>query len=297
MQTMWTEAVDLHSHSTHSDGAHNVNEVADKMAERGVKVWALTDHDTASGWPEAWEAARSRRLRFIPGMEITCRVEHPASTEELARHEQERPSASWHLLAYFPRHVVGQPDEAVTAFLDWLAPHREGREPRMRAMCQRLTDLGMPVDAEAVIARASGSVGRPHLAATMVELGYVSNKQEAFEQWIGDGLPAFVPHALPTLSETVAQVKAAGGITSLAHPRYYGVPSSELMDLLKTAGVDAVEAVHRSHSDAYRHELMEHAQSAGLAVSVGSDFHGDGYGHAPGRMPVNLTALLSVFHP
>ena len=294
---MWTEAVDLHSHSTHSDGAHAVSEVAEKMVERGVKVWALTDHDTASGWSEAAAAARSRQLHFIPGMEITCRVEHPADVEELARHEQERPSASWHLLAYFPNHTVGGNDAAMTDFLAWLAPHREGREPRMRAMCLRLSDLGMPVDPETVMARASGSVGRPHLAETMVELGYVADKHEAFERWIGDGLPAFVPHALPTLSETVDRVKAAGGITSLAHPRYYGVPSLKLMEILKATGVEAVEAVHRSHADAYRYELMEHARQAGLGITVGSDFHGDGYGHAPGRMPVNLKALVPAFRP
>ena len=140
----------------------------------------------------------------------------------------------------------------------------------MRAMCARLESLGMAINIEDVLAKAEGSVGRPHLAEAMVELGYVSSKQEAFETWIGDGLPAFVPHEKPTVIEAVEAVKAAGGITSLAHPLYYGVSTPTLLRTLHGLGVDAVEAVHRSHTDAYRHELTEEAKQYGMSVSVGS---------------------------
>ena len=126
----------------------------------------------------------------------------------------------------------------------------------------------------------------------MVELGYVSSKFEAFETWIGDGLPAFVPHLKPTVEEAVQVVQAAGGVTSLAHPLYYGVPTESLIEHLALSGVDAVEAVHRSHDDAYRHELTEAAMRHGLAVSVGSDFHGLSWQPRPGNMPVRTTTLI-----
>jgi predicted metal-dependent phosphoesterase TrpH len=289
---MWAETYDLHSHSTHSDGEHPVEYVAELMADNGVLTWALTDHDTASGWAEASVVAKSKGMIFIPGVEITCTPAHAPIDEELTRRERERASASWHLLAYFPNHVPGVNDETVVSFLEWLAPKQDGREPRMRAMCARLESLGMPVDVESVLARAEGSVGRPHLAAAMVEAGYVEDKQEAFERWIGDGNPGFVPHEKPTIQEAVAAVKAAGGITSLAHPIYYGVPVKQLIEVLKNHGITAVEAVHRSHSDEYRYELMQQATSQGLGITVGSDFHGTSYQQHPGHMPILVEALI-----
>ncbi|MDA8638927.1 hypothetical protein N9L22_04060, partial [Candidatus Poseidonia alphae] len=112
-------------------------------------------------------------------------------------------------------------------------------------------------------------------------------------RWIGDGNPGFVPHEKPTIQEAVTAVKAAGGVTSLAHPIYYGVPVKQLIDVLKTQGINAVEAVHRSHDDAYRYELMQQATSQGLGITVGSDFHGTSYLQHPGHMPVMLEALIA----
>ena len=289
---MWTQHHDLHSHSLHSDGEHPVEKVAELMHAEGVKTWSLTDHDTASGWAEAATAAARLGLRFVPGVEITCEPTLPPDRNHLQRIGRERASASWHLLAYFPEHAPGGNDDLVDSFKAWLAPRQDGRLPRMEAMCQRLGELGMPVDVETVCAKASGSVGRPHLAERMVELGYVSSKFEAFETWIGDGLPAFVPHVKPTVEEAVRVVRAAGGVTSLAHPLYYGVPTESLIEHLALIGVDAVEAVHRSHDDAYRHELTEAAVRHGLAVSVGSDFHGLSWQPRPGNMPVRPTTLI-----
>ena len=289
---MWTQLHDLHSHSLHSDGEHPVDKVAELMHAEGVKTWSLTDHDTASGWMEAATAAARLGLRFVPGVEITCEPALPPDREHLQRIGRERASASWHLLAYFPDHAPGENDDSVDSFKAWLAPRQDGRLPRMEAMCQRLEELGMPVDVATVCAKASGSVGRPHLAERMVELGYVSSKFEAFETWIGDGLPAFVPHLKPTVEEAVRVVQAAGGVTSLAHPLYYGVPTEALIENLASSGVDAVEAVHRSHDDAYRHELTEAAMRHGLAVSVGSDFHGLSWQPRPGNMPVRTATLI-----
>lgn len=288
---MWTQTLDLHSHSLHSDGEHPVQDVARLMHEEGVQTWSLTDHDTTSGWNEAASAAASLGIRFLPGVEITCEPALPPDQGHLDTIGRERASASWHLLAYFPEHRPGINDDTVAGFKAWLEPHQDGRLPRMKAMCQRLTELGMPVDVEDVCRRASGSVGRPHLAQAMVELGYVSSKLEAFETWIGDGLPAFVPHIKPTIAEAVEAVRSANGFTSLAHPLYYGVPTKSLVERLGQLGVDAVEAVHRSHTDAYRFELMNEAVSNGMTITVGSDFHGLSWQARPGNMPLQVLAL------
>ncbi len=288
---MWTQTLDLHSHSLHSDGEHPVQDVARLMHEEGVQTWSLTDHDTTSGWNEAASAAASLGIRFLPGVEITCEPALPPDQGHLDTIGRERASASWHLLAYFPEHRPGINDDTVAEFKAWLEPHQGGRLPRMKAMCQRLTELGMPVEVEDVCRRASGSVGRPHLAQAMVELGYVSSKLEAFETWIGDGLPAFVPHIKPTIAEAVEAVRSANGFTSLAHPLYYGVPTKSLVERLGQLGVDAVEAVHRSHTDAYRFELMNEAVSNGMTITVGSDFHGLSWQARPGNMPLQVLAL------
>ena len=288
---MWTQSLDLHSHSLHSDGEHPVQDVARLMHEEGVQTWSLTDHDTTSGWTEAAKVAASLGMHFLPGVEITCEPALEPDHKHLAAIGRERASASWHLLAYFPEHQPGVNDETVAGFKAWLEPHQDGRLPRMKAMCQRLTELGMPVDVEDVCRRASGSVGRPHLAQAMVELGYVSSKVEAFETWIGDGLPGFVPHVKPTIAEAVEAVQSANGFTSLAHPLYYGVPTQQLVERLGQLGVDAVEAVHRSHTDAYRFELMNEAVSNGMTITVGSDFHGLSWQARPGNMPLQVVAL------
>ena len=294
---MWTQIYDFHSHSLHSDGEHPVDLVAELMHAEGVRCWALTDHDTTSGWEEGYTAATSLGMTFVPGVEITCEPALPADEHHMASIGRERASASWHLLAYFPRHVPGSNDSEVASFKAWLSPHQDGRLPRMMAMCDRLGELGMPVSIDEVSAKASGSVGRPHLAEVMVERGYAASKQEAFETWIGDGLPAFVAHVKPTVEEAVRAVKNAGGLTSLAHPLYYGVPSRELLETLRALGVDAVEAVHRSHTDAYRHELTVEAVKQGMGVSVGSDFHGLSWQPRPGNMPVRSTTLAEQLNP
>ncbi len=295
---MWTQRYDLHSHSLHSDGEHEVAMVAQLMKQQGVEVWSLTDHDITSGWKEAQKAADEEALFFVPGVEITCEPALEPEPQQLEATGRVRASASWHLLAYFPKHRPGDHQPEIDSFKAWLLPRQDGRQPRMQAMCKKLGELGLPVDAEDVIQRANGSVGRPHLAQAMVDLGYVASKQEAFETWIGDGLPAFVPHQKPTIAEAVEAVKAAGGITSLAHPLYYGVSTPSLLRALHALGVDGVEAVHRSHTDAYRHELTEAAKQLGMSVSVGSDFHGLSYQSRPGNMPQQierLHSLLKVF--
>ena len=281
---VWTQHYDLHSHSTNSDGEHSVEFVAGLMNDNGVKVWSLTDHDTIAGWKNGEESARALGLTFIPGVEITCERGLNPRSEELIRNKRERASRSWHLLAYFP--TLAHDDKHAIEFAKWLKPLQDNRVPRMRKMVDKLAELGMPVNFEDVLAKADGSVGRPHLAEVMVEKGYVDSKFEAFEKWIGDGLPAHIAQPKPTISEAVAMVKQCGGITSLAHPLYYGIPPQELANYCIDVGIDSIEAFHRSHSDGYRFELWDTCRELGLQVSCGSDFHGQTYGQNPGKMPI-----------
>ena len=286
---MWTEKFDLHSHSTNSDGQHPVEDVAHMMSESNVRYWSLTDHDTISGWDAAQTAAEVNGMVFIPGVEITCMPGLPAESSILELRNQERASDSWHLLAYFPS--MEFQSEQHQQFKSWLAPLGEGRIPRMMTMIEKLAELGMPVDFQAVSARAGDSVGRPHLADEMMALGYVNTRQEAFDLWIGDGKPAHISRPQPSIVEACSAVHAAGGITSLAHPLYYCIDTETLVAFCLESGVDAIECFHRSHSDAYRFQLWSAAKDSGLSVTCGSDFHGTRYNQMPGRMAVPTMTL------
>ena len=282
---MWTELVDLHSHSTFSDGAQSVAEMAKRASENGVKVWSLTDHDTDAGWQQALEESEKYDMRFIPGVEITCAMAIAADPAILAKTETTQPH-SWHLLAYFP---TGGSDELT----EWLAEQKDARLPRMKAMLAKLSEHGHHITIDEVSKYAEGSLGRPHLARVMIEKGIVESFQEAFDQWIGDDGPAFAPRPLPSIEEAVELVKRSNGITSLAHPLYYGIATKELVEYLQSAGVDAIEAFHRSHNSSYRLELM----NSGMPITVGGDSHGTEYNPSPGKMVVPLKLLHPLFHP
>ena len=292
---MWTEAFDLHSHSTNSDGEHPVADVAKMMAESKVRFWSLTDHDTISGWSSAKQAAESEGLGFIPGVEITCMPGLGANAAIMEARQRDRASDSWHLLAYFPSIEFSSHEHL--GFEAWLAPLGQGRIPRMKTMVQRLEELGMPIDFDAVVARAGDSVGRPHLADEMIAAGYVETRQQAFDEWIGDGKPVHITRPKPSIAEACKAVHEAGGFTSLAHPLYYCIDTTDLIQFCLDAGVDAIECFHRSHADTYRHELWSAAKNAGLGVTCGSDFHGRMYNQSPGSMAVPLSTLPAALNP
>ena len=274
---MWTESVDLHCHSWHSDGVFSPKEMAERAYNSGVRVWSLTDHDTDTGWDEASKACEELGMRFIPGVEITCQVEMESDTHA---------PSSWHLLAYFP-------EGASQEFSDWLHEMKEARVPRMKLMLEALKELGHEIPLEDVEKYAEGSLGRPHLARAMMDHGIVESISEAFDIWIGNGRPAFRERPLPTIAEAVKMVQQSGGITSLAHPFYYGIETNLLVPCLLRLGVDCVEAVHNSHPDSYRLELMQQ----GLSISVGGDSHGIQKRPSPGKMPVSIKHLHPCFRP
>ncbi|MEU3978564.1 PHP domain-containing protein [Streptomyces sp. NPDC026672] len=247
--------IDLHCHSTASDGTDTPAELVRNAAAAGLDVVALTDHDTSRGYAEA-VAALPEGLTLVTGAELSCRVD----------------GVSMHLLAY-----LFDPEEP--ALLAERELVRDDRVPRARAMVAKLNELGVPVTWEQVdrIA-AGGSVGRPHVASALVDLGVVPTVGDAFTQeWLADGGRAYVPKHETDPFEAIRLVKAAGGVTVFAHPaaakRGRTVPESAIAEMA-AAGLDGIEVDHTDHDADARTRLRGLAAELGLLVTGSSDYHG-----------------------
>jgi predicted metal-dependent phosphoesterase TrpH len=250
--------IDLHTHSTRSDGTDAPGDLVRAAAAAGLDVVALTDHDNADGWEEAAEAAATVGIVLVPGMEVSC------------KHR----GHGVHLLAYWPdpRHpdLVRLLDEVV-----------RGRSDRMPRMVERLRDLGHEVTVDDVLAQAAGatSVGRPHVADALVARGVVRDRDEAFARFLRNGGPAYVDRPAAPLEEAVRVVAAAGGVTVVAHPwgrESAGVMQAEDLAALQRAGLTGVEVDHEDHTAEQRAELRGIAGDLGLVVTGASDHHGTG---------------------
>lgn len=247
--------IDLHTHSTASDGTDTPAELVRNAAAAGLDVVALTDHDTTRGYADAI-AALPEGLTLVTGMELSCRVD----------------GVGLHMLGY-----LFDPEEPELSAERELV--RDDRVPRARAMVGRLQELGVPVTWEQVARIAGdGSVGRPHVAEAMVELGVVRDVSGAFTQeWLADGGRAYVrKHELDPF-EAIRLVKAAGGVTVFAHPaavkRGEVVPESAIARLAE-AGLDGIEVDHMDHDEATRARLRGLAKELGLLTTGSSDYHG-----------------------
>ncbi|MDE6734979.1 MAG: PHP domain-containing protein [Desulfovibrio sp.] len=251
---METLLVDLHTHSTASDGTDSPADLMARAHALGLAAIALTDHDTLGGLDEAESAARDLGLPFIRGCEISTRSE-----------------AGEH-------HIVGLwvPKKADT-LENWLAAVLRRRNERNAEMAARLRALGFDITMEDLRARASGSVGRPHMAAALVDKGYVPDTGTAFREYLGSGAKAFVPKRVPAPEEAVRILTEVGATAVLAHPCLNGpdeVTIETLTERLASSGLDALEAWHTSHSDAATRHCVELAARYGLGLSGGSDYHG-----------------------
>lgn len=248
--------IDLHTHSTASDGTDAPEVLVRKAFEAGIDVLGLTDHDTVAGY-EAATAALPPNMTLVPGAEISCRTG----------------GRSVHLLAYLF-------DPAEPAFAAERDRIRTDRERRAREMVTRLRELGVPVEWNRVAALAAGgAVGRPHVARVMVELGVVPDVSSAFTaEWIADDGRAYVPkHALEPV-RAIALVRGAGGVSVIAHPRTsdrsMNLPD-ELLEELAAAGLGGVEVDHPDQTEPTRRELRELARRLDLVTTGSSDYHGD----------------------
>jgi predicted metal-dependent phosphoesterase TrpH len=276
--------IDLHSHSSASDGTHPPAEVVRRAADAGLDVLALTDHDTVAGWAEAEHAARALPLTLVPGIELSCRRERAAMGPSVppapGRTEASggpaapgRPADGVHMLAY-----LFDPAEPVLAAER--VRIRGDRVHRARAMVRRLQDLGADVTWEQVRQIAGGGVvGRPHVARAMVEAGVVPAMEEAFTvDWIGVGGRAHVGRYALDPVRAVSLVRGAGGVCVLAHPRARSrgyMMEDELIEELAAAGLAGLEVDHPDHEAADRTALRDLAGALGLLTTGSSDDHGD----------------------
>ncbi|WP_203829181.1 PHP domain-containing protein [Actinoplanes palleronii] len=249
--------IDLHCHSTASDGTLAPADLVRAGAEAGLEVMAITDHDTTGGWADA-AAARPDGLRLVRGAELSCRW-HGAE-----------PSISLHLLAYLF-------DPAEPALAESMRRLRVDREQRGEKIVEKLRADGVPITWTEVYGYAAGgSVGRPHIAQALIRAGLVTSVTEAFaSRWLGARY--FVPKADLDVFDAVAAVRAAGGVPVFAHPRATKrgrVVPDELIVALADVGLFGLEADHEDHSPAEREEIRALADRLGLVVTGSSDFHG-----------------------
>ena len=262
-------AVDLHSHTTASDGTLAPRELVRLAARHGVRVLAVTDHDSTGGIAEATDAARKvPPLEIVPGLEINCDV----------------PGAELHVLGYCL-------DWEAAWFQEFLGAQREERRQRVHRIAARLAELGMPIDPADVFALVQeGSAGRPHVAQVMVDRGYVKSVREAFDRFLSASGPANVPRKRFTPVEAVRIIRRARGVPVLAHP---GLANrDELIPELVEAGLLGIETFYPEHSAGQITAYREMCRRLGLISTGGSDFHGPSVGGArhPGLQPVPESA-------
>jgi predicted metal-dependent phosphoesterase TrpH len=248
--------IDLHLHTTASDGRLAPTDLVHRVAAAGITVMSVTDHDTVAGVAEAcYAAARCEpRVDVVAGIEIT------------AVHD----GRDIHILGYFL-------DTGSAALAMFLRAQRASRVERVFEIGERLSALGVGVDVDDVLesaaARPGTSVGRPSIARAMVEAGHVGSFTEAFDRYLGNGQAAFVPRRGQTPQQVLEVIHTAGGLASMAHPGVTRQPA--LVGTLVDDGLDGIEVYHSDHPPAIRAELAVFAARHRLLVTGGSDFHGD----------------------
>jgi hypothetical protein len=245
------ETIDLHVHSTASDGSHAPEAVVKRASGAGLGAIALTDHDTLAGIPEALAAGERFGVRVIVGCEFSAAA----------------PWGEMHVLGYF----LPSDSAALDAFLERC---RADRVRRARAMVEQLQRLGVGLSFEHVLHEsAGGAVGRPHVARAIVRHGSAIDLGDAFDRFLGRGRPAFVEKTLPAFRAIAELVHQSGGLVSVAHLKERGTRA--FIERLKGEGLDAVETRHPSHDPDLRARLTDIALKLGLLRTGGSDWHGD----------------------
>ncbi|HEX6216365.1 MAG TPA: PHP domain-containing protein [Vicinamibacterales bacterium] len=246
--------IDLHLHTTASDGRLSPAELVARAAAAGLTTISVTDHDTVAAIAEVTTVAKGVNIRVVSGIEVTA-VDDGRDV---------------HMLGYF-----FDPGSAPLAGV--LERQRALRVARVREIGAKLAALGMVVDVESVLlkaaARPGSSVGRPQVARELIRAGYVTSVQDAFDKWLATGRPAFIPRTGPSPAAIVGAIHDAGGVASMAHP---GVTRrDELIAPLVDSGMDAIEVYHSDHTPEDHRHYQAIAHRHGLLITGGSDFHGD----------------------
>ncbi|MGA8726186.1 MAG: PHP domain-containing protein [Acidimicrobiales bacterium] len=250
--------IDLHTHSTASDGSDPPETVVDLAAESACSAMALTDHDTFEGLGPARRRAKELGIDLVAGCEVSCVAPR---------------SAVMHVLAYFV-------DTEESPLAEELVHLRDDRRRRNLALAERLATLGIPVTYEMAVERAGSEagVGRPHFAAAMVAMGAADSMEDAFDRVLGNDRPGYIPKARLSGSEVASLITGSGGVAVLAHPYSLGFEGSRLAEAvgeLKESGFGGIETTYGRYSMRQRQQLNNLAKRFDLVATGGSDYHGE----------------------
>ena len=248
--------IDLHAHTTASDGTMSPNDLVILAKENGIEAIAITDHDTVEGIPEAIATGEREGVEVIPGLELS--VEHNPG--------------SMHILGLLIDHENKELNESLRE----IQASRSTRNPKI---IEKLNEFGLNLSIEEVEKiSGGGQLGRPHIAAALVKDGYVRTIQEAFDRYLKKGASAYFERQRLTREEVVDVIHGAGGLVILAHPGTLGVNGKKfdsLLKELKDVGFDGIEVFYNNHSEAEKDRLMRAADNLGFLISGGTDFHGE----------------------
>jgi hypothetical protein len=247
--------IDLHTHTTFSDGSFSPTELVDLAIQQGLDILAITDHDTTEGLPEALEATKSLSLELIPGIELSAQFQN----------------REMHILGYF----INPTDSRFQARLEG---HRSTRIGRIHHILDRLQSLGMDISLEEVeLASGTGTIGRPHIAQVLIAKGYIKTMKDAFEQFLGSRGKAYVQRIVPEAHEIIEWITDAGGIPILAHPYWESFnkeDSATACQTLVEQGLQGLEVFYGTFSARHISFNLGLARRFGLLMTGGSDFHG-----------------------
>ncbi len=247
--------IDLHTHSTASDGTLSPEELVYLAKKEKLQALALTDHDTIDGLKPAYKTAKEVDLPFLCGIEISIKFEGPGH---------------FHLLGYFLEPKIPKINEVLLKL-------KKAREERNKKMIEKLNNLGIRITLEELKEIAQGEIGRPHMANLLVKKGIVKSFEEAFQKYLKKGAPAYVPKALLLPEEAIKLILEAKGVPVLAHPVTLKLNLLELKNYikkLKDFGLMGIEVFYPEHTTDFTKFLMEFAKELGLLLTGGSDFHG-----------------------
>jgi len=246
--------IDLHSHTTASDGTFSPAQLVEEAQRVGLRTLGITDHDTFAGYEQALPFARQAGLELVCGIELSTKLH----------------GHSVHLLGYFPN----DHDPALIEFRAWIRDLQESRRDRNVRLVARLQELGLDITMEEAEARGGGMTGRPHFARLLMEKGYVSNMQQAFDDYLDESAKGYVTRREPQFAEAAQRIGQAGGIASLAHPIRLREDLGGVLSKLCADGLTAIEVYHSDHSPAQTELYLTLANEHKLLVTGGSDFHG-----------------------
>lgn len=248
-----TNTIDLHTHSTASDGLYAPAELVRLAHEAGLRTIGLVDHDTTNGLGEAIAAGKALGVTVVPGIEVNT---------ELPNRQGEA-----HMLGYYLQYE--QP-----AFQQSLSLLRDARERRGERMVEQLRSQGINITWERVRAIAQGSVGRPHVARALIESGYATDVSDAFNKYLMPGKPGYVPRYKLTPEEAIRLIKSVRGVPVLAHPADISDLEEKLLPALVMGGLQGIECYYGAYDEATVRRLLKLADDYGLVPTGGSDYHG-----------------------